>query len=238
MSLANRTHNVSYVKRIYGQEMKQASLLFAGLALIALAPPQLPQPAPTASSQSAQPAAWTAKDTHEGFTVAADPYSDPARTEEKFAKADPYKAGLLAVDVFLKNDTAYPVHVDLSTIRLDVDNPNGPRAHLPALNLEEAAKQIAHPNGPSLSVPHRLPPILSTGEDGRTRDAQKKLDPLTLQSDVVPPNGTLRGFLFFDVSGHYDLVPYASLYVPDVKSVAADNPMIYFDVPLQPKRPQ
>lgn len=235
MSHANGTHNVSYVKRIYGQEMKQALLLVGSLALVALAPPQLPQPTSASSAQAASPAAWTAKDTHEGFTVAADAYSDAARTKEKFAKADPYKAGLLAVDVFLKNDTAYPIHVDLSTIRLDVDNPDGPHAHLPALSLEETAKQIAHPEGASLPAPRRLPPILSTGEDGKTRDAQKKLDPLTLQSDVVPPNGMLRGFLFFDVSGHYDLVPYASLYVPDVKSVAADNPMIYFDVPLRPK---
>jgi hypothetical protein len=235
--LAGVTHNVSYMSCIYGQEMKRSSLLFASLVLLALAPSQLPQPGPGASSPAA-PSSWTAKDSHEGFTVAADAYSDPARTKEKFAKADPYKAGLLAVDVFLKNDTAYPVHVDLSTIRLDVDSPDGQRSHLPALNLEAAAKQIAHPEGPSLSVPHRLPPILSTGEDGKTRDAEKKLDPLALQSDVVPPNGTLRGFLFFDVSGHFDLVPYASLYVPDVKSVAADNPMIYFDVPLHPKRPQ
>jgi hypothetical protein len=237
VSLAGVTHNVSCVNRIYGQEMKQASLLFASLALIVLAPSQLPQSSPAASSPS-DPSAWTAKDSHEGFTVAADAYSDPSRTKDKFAKADPYKAGLLAVDVFLKNDTSYPVHVDLSTIRLDVDNPNGPRAHLPALTLDDAAKQIAHPNGPSLSVPHRLPPILSSGEDGKTRDAEKKLDPLALQSDVVPPNGTLRGFLFFDMSGHFDLVSYASLYVPDVKSVASDNAMIYFDVPLQAKHPQ
>lgn len=217
--------------------MKQASLLFASLALVVLAPSQLPQSSPAASSAAA-PSAWTAKDSHQGFTVAADAYSDPTRTKDKFAKADPYKAGLLAVDVFLKNDTSYPVHVDLSTIRLDVDNPNGPRAHLPALTLDDAAKQIAHPNGPSLSVPNRLPPIMSSGEDGKTRDAEKKLGPLALQSDVVPPNGTLRGFLFFDVSGHFDLVPYASLYVPDVKSVASDNAMIYFDVLLRPKHPQ
>lgn len=218
--------------------MKPALRLVAGLAFLSLGQPQLPQPAPAAASQAATPSAWTAKDSHEGFTVAADPYSDPARSKEKFAKADPYKAGLLAVDVFLKNDTGFPVHVDLSTIRLDVDSPNGPHSHLAALSPEEAAKQIAHPDGPPLSVPHRLPPILSSGEDGKTRDARKKLDPLALQSDVVPPNGTLRGFLFFDLSGHFELVPYASLYVPDVKSVAADNPMIYFDVPLRAKRPE
>lgn len=209
--------------------MKQASLLVATLALAPLL--QLPS-APVAPPT---PSSWTAKDSHQGFTVAADPYSDGARTKDKFAKADPYKAGLLAVDVFFKNDSGYPVHVDLSTVRLDVDSSDGQHFHLPALSLEQAARQIAHPNGPSLSPPRPLPPILSSNEDGKTRDAKNKLEPLALQSDVVPANGTMRGFMFFDVSGHFDLVPYASLYVPDVKSVASDNGMIYFEVPLGPK---
>lgn len=209
--------------------MKQASLLLASLVFLAMAPPQLPQPSPS------RPSAWAAKDTHEGFTVAADAYSDAARSKDKFAKADPYKAGVLAVDVFLKNDTAYPVHVDLSTVRLDVDSPDGQRLHLPSLSLGEAAKEIAHPKGPSLPTPHRFPSLGAPGEDGKARDVEAKLQLLALQADVVPPNGTLRGFVFFDVSGEFSVVSYASLYVPDVKSVASDSGMIYFDVPLAPK---
>jgi hypothetical protein len=212
--------------------MKPASLLIVTLAFVAMAPPQLPQPSPTT------PSTWAAKDSHEGFTVAADAYSDPARTKDKFAKADPYKAGILAVDVFLKNDTTYPVHVDLSTIRLDVDSPDGQRLHLPMLTLDEVAKQIAHPRGPSLPLPRRLPSLGTPGEDGKARDVEAKLQPLALQTDVVPPNGSTRGFVFFDVSSDFKVVSYASLYVPDVKSVASDNGMIYFEVPLAPKHPQ
>jgi hypothetical protein len=212
--------------------MKPASLFIVTLAFVAMAPPQLPQPTPST------PSTWAAKDSHEGFTVAADAYSDPARTKDKFAKADPYKAGLLAVDVFLKNDTAYPVHVDLSTVRLDIDSPDGQRLHLPMLSLDEAAKEVAHPRGPSLPFPHRLPSLGAPGEDSKVRDVEAKLQPLTLQTDVVPPNGSTRGFVFFDVSGDFKVVSYASLYVPDVKSVASDNGMIYFEVPLAPKHPQ
>jgi hypothetical protein len=217
--------------------MKQLSLSIFSLALLTLTSPQLPQPGASQAQQQTAPAAWAAKDSHEGFTVAADAYTDAARTKDKFAKADPYKAGILAIDVFLKNDTAYPVHVDLSTMRLDVDSPDGQHFHLPALTLKEAAMQIAHPNGPSLSVPHRLPPILSSDGDSKSRDVENKLQPLILQSDVVPSNGNTRGFVFFDVSGHFDMVPYASLYVPDVKSVASSDSMIYFDVALAPKHP-
>lgn len=212
--------------------MKPAPLLLASLVVVATAAAQLPQPIPST------PSTWTAKDSHEGFTVAADAYSDPARTKDKFAKADPYKAGLLAVDVLLKNETTYPVHVDLSTVRLDVDSPDGQRLHLPMLTLDEAAKEIAHPRGPSLPFPHRLPSLGATGEDSKVRDAEAKLQPMVLQADVVPPSGSVHGFVFFDVSGDFKVVSYASLYVPDVKSVASDNEMIYFEVPLAHKHPQ
>ncbi len=211
--------------------MKSAPLLLASLTLVVTAAVQLPQP--TASTST-----WAAKDNHEGFTVAADAYSDPARTKDKFAKADPYKAGLLAVDVLLKNDTTYPVHVDLSTVRLDVDSPDGQRLHLPMLTLDEAAKEIAHPRSPSLPLPRRLPSLGAPGEDGKARDVEAKLQPMVLQTDVVPPNGSVHGFVFFDVSGDFKVISYASLYVPDVKSVASDSGMIYFEVPLAPKHVQ
>jgi len=205
-------------------------LLLSSLALIPLAPFQLPQPA----ARTVPP--WVGKDSHQGLTVAADPYLDSDRSKAKFEKADPYKAGLLAIDVSFKNDTNIPIHVDLSTLRLDIDEPDGQRFHLPALTLAEAARQIAHPQGASLPRPHRFPSISPPGEDSKTRDVKDKLEPLALQADVVPPNGTIHGFVFFDVNNHFEAVPNASLYLPDVKSVTSDAGMIYFEVPLGPKQ--
>jgi hypothetical protein len=207
--------------------MKPALLLIAALALIATAASAPPQ------TQQADPSNWSAKDAHQGFTVAADAYSNAERSKKTFGKADPYKAGILAVDVFFKNDLKDPVHVDLSTIRLDVDGPNGQHFRLPALTAPQAAEQIAHPKAPSMPRP-RLPIPLPSGSS-KERSIEKKLTPFSLQSDVVPPNGTLRGMLFFDMGGHFELVPHSAVYIPDVKSVASENAMIYFDVPLGPK---
>ena len=87
---------------------------------------------------------WPAKDMHQNFVVAAQAYADAARSKEKFGKgADPYPAGLLAVEIYFRNDMKVPVHVDLSTIRLDVDDPNGQKFHLRALSLARAANDIA-----------------------------------------------------------------------------------------------
>ena len=209
--------------------MKQALLLLSSLALLPLVPFQLPQP----TAHAAPP--WVGKDSHQGLTVSADPYLDGDRSKAKFEKANPYKAGLLAIDVSFKNDTTAPIHVDLSTLRLEIDQPDGQRFHLPPLTLDEAARQIAHPQGASLPRPRRLPSISPPGDDSKARDIKNKLEPFALQADVVPPNGAIHGFVFFDMNNHFDAVPNASLYLPDVKSVTSDTAMIYFEVPLGPK---
>ncbi|HEV2221367.1 MAG TPA: hypothetical protein VGR84_00025, partial [Candidatus Acidoferrales bacterium] len=132
---------------------------------------------------------WPAKDMHQDFVVAAQAYADAARSKEKFGKgADPYPAGLLAVDVYFRNDMKFPVHVDLSTIRLDVNDPNGQKFHLEALSLARAANDIAHPNGPPAPTARRLP-IPFPGGDSKQQQVMDKLRPFTLQSDIVPPGG-------------------------------------------------
>jgi len=181
---------------------------------------------------------WAAKDAHQDFVVAAQAYGNAAQSKEKFGKgADPYPAGLLAVDVYFRNDMKLPVHVDLSTIRLDVDDPNGQKFHLEALRLAQAANDIAHPKGPPAPSARRLPIPFPSG-DSKQQEVMDKLRPFTLQSDIVPPGGTIHGCVFFDVSHHFDLVPHATLYVPDVKSVGSDTGLIYFEVALGHKHTQ
>ena len=218
--------------------MKIIPLLLAVFALT-LSPAlnaQLPSPAQAPSSSKSNS---TPTDSHQGFTVSADPYTDTTRAKKTFGKADPNKVGILAIDVSFRNDLNVPVHVDLSTISLDVKDSNGQHARLSALHVGVVAGRIAHPQGPSSPKPRHFPVPLPGGNlpgtDSKTRDIEDKLTPLSLQSDVVPPNGTLHGMIFFDVEGHFDVVPRSSLYVPDVKSVASETSMIYFEVPLGPQ---
>ncbi|MGH9709157.1 MAG: hypothetical protein ACRD37_01240 [Candidatus Acidiferrales bacterium] len=213
--------------------MMRNFLLFGALGLLGILPNVVPNTVP--QTQQTDPAKLP-QDAHQNFMVAADSYADAVRSKEKFGKgADPYPAGLLAVDVYFRNDTTEPVHVELSTIRLDVDDPNGQKFHLEALSLAQAASDIAHPKGPSAPIERRLPIPLPQG-DSKQQSVMDKLQPFTLQSDIVPPGRTIHGCVFFDVSHHFDLAPYATLYVPDVKSVASDAGLIYFEVALGPKR--
>ena len=62
------------------------------------------------------------------------------------------------------------------------------------------------------------------------------LRPLALDADIVPPMGMIQGFLFFDLSHEMSLADNASLYVPDVKLVPSNKPLIFFEVALGAKQ--
>jgi hypothetical protein len=193
----------------------------------------------SAPAQQIDPGTLAAKDQHQNFLVAAIPFPDAKTAKEKLGKVDAIKAGLLPVEVFFRNGTKDPVHVNLNTIRLDIDAPNGQRLHLRRLSLEQAASEITHPRGPSAPAARRFPPILGVPlRDSKQQDMMNKLQPLDFQTDVVPPGGTVHGFVFFDLNHDYDLVPFASLLVPNVKSVASSQEMIYFEVPLKGGTPR
>ncbi|HKW87261.1 MAG TPA: hypothetical protein VJN21_00735 [Candidatus Acidoferrales bacterium] len=189
-----------------------------------------------APQQGVDPSALANKDQHQGFLVAAVPYSDVSAAKEKLDKVDAIRAGVLPVEVYLRNTTSEPVHVDLKTIRLDIDVPNGQRLHLQSMTLEQAASEIAHPKGASAPTARRFPPIIPVPiHDSKEDEISGKLQPLMFQTDIVAPGATVRGFLFFDLNHNFDLVPFSTLYVPDVKSITSSQPMIFFEVALKPK---
>ena len=63
-----------------------------------------------------------------GLNVSADPYTDAERAKKKFGKANPIPAGILPVEVFLRNELDQPIRIDLSTIQLTVRPPEGQQA--------------------------------------------------------------------------------------------------------------
>ena len=91
-------------------------------------------------------------DQHSGLTVSVDPYTEAARTKDKFGKADPHDVGVLPIEVFLRNDSDQPMRVNLETVQLEVTLKNGVRQEVDWLRPEEVAQLIAHPAGrPTLS---------------------------------------------------------------------------------------
>jgi hypothetical protein len=215
------------------QHMVRAASLFAAAFLsCASAFAQANSPAGNPAPSAVRSADTLPQDKHEGMTVSADSYTEAARAKAKFGKANPLAVGILPVEVFLHNETAQPIHIDLTTIQLEVHFPSGRHQDVDWLTIGDVANAIAHPNGPPAPKTPRFPIGVPTGADKKADKLAEILRPFVLDGDIVPPMATIHGFLFFDLGQDMSLADGASLYLPDVTNLPSKKPLMFFEVLL------
>jgi hypothetical protein len=186
----------------------------------------------SAFAQAAPSAPPLPQDKHEGITLSIDAYTRVARGKEKFGKANPLAVGILPVEIFFKNETNLPVKIDMDTIQLEVRSASGGHQDLDSLDLLQVASAVAHPSGPSRPKMRRFPIGVSLPKDDKRDKMLEVLKPMALDADIVPPMGTIHGFLFFDVAGNIPAPGDASIYVPDLTVATSNKTLMFFEVAL------
>ncbi|MGH9740274.1 MAG: hypothetical protein ACRD4X_17060 [Candidatus Acidiferrales bacterium] len=186
-------------------------------------------PAQTNSSAASEAQASLPHDQHDGITVSAAPLTNVSRAKHIFGKANPLSAGILPVEVFLRNDTNEPIQVGLDTIALDIHYQNGRMDGVDSLAPAQVAGAIAHPHGPSPRE-RRFPIGMGPIGDKKVDRLTDILRPLSLSSDIVPPMGAVHGYLFFDLQHNMSLIDESSLYIPDAVVIPSKKPLIFFEV--------
>jgi hypothetical protein len=186
------------------------------------------------------PAKLPAHDSHQGILVACDAYRSPKRAKKTFGKENPVKAGILPVEVYIRNSTRWPVAVKLGAVRLEVVTPGSSRDQLDPMSAGDVARDILHPKPASLGVPRpRLPiPIPEMGRGGKWRKLRDKLQELSFPAAVVAPGATVHGFFYFDLAGDFDALRYARFYVPDMKFLGNTQPIMFFEADFHPSGSQ
>jgi hypothetical protein len=196
--------------------------------------------AAAAARAQVDPSSLPAHDAHEGLLVAADPYQDAARYKARFGKKNPYDAGIVAIDVFLRNDNDKPIRLERETIRLLVAPPGYDRQRLELLEIEDVVDRILNKGGPNPTVPRRPFPNRGpkVGRSKEWKELEASLRSVALEADILPPRSTMHGVVFFDLSHHYDWLPYARLYLPDLKFLENNRALLFFEVDLSRVRPR
>lgn len=196
--------------------------------------------APRAIAQNARPAA--AQDAHEGLTVLADPWTEPALYKQHFHKKIPLTAGIAAVYVTFQNDTGDSLRVNLDRIRLLVTISEDNRQDLTPLPPADVADRILSGNsGDPTAKRSRIPIPLSGPKVGRTKewaDLEKAARDAGVSGSVVPPHGRAQGLLFFDMAGQFDMLSTAHLYIPEIVSLEKNKALFYFDIDLAKRVPR
>jgi hypothetical protein len=204
--------------------------------LIPLAVLAIPALYPAAIQQRSvsKPITTASLDSHDGLTVAADPWLSAERYKSTFPKKSPYGAGVLAIKVTFRNDSDDSIKIGLGRIRLNLTFGENNRQDLPALDSEQLADAVLRPKLKGTSKP-RIPLPLPTSPGGRDKhwEEYKKLaEDAGLHASVVAPHASIEGLLYFDLQNQFDLLQDARLYIPELLALEKNRNLMYFDIDL------
>lgn len=191
---------------------------------------------PTPARAPVDPAALPAHDTHQGLLIAVDPYTSADRYKDKFGKHSPYDAGLIAIDVFFRNDNDIPVRVNLRTMELLVAFPGESRQHINPLSPEEVADRVLakRPKDPTPRFPVPRVGAPPSPHNKEWEEFAGNLRAAAVNTDLLPPHATTHGFVYFDIDGHYDWIANARFEVPDLAFMNNPKPLFFFEIDLGP----
>jgi hypothetical protein len=175
-------------------------------------------------------------ESHEGLTVSALPWTEPAQYKEKFPKKSPLSAGVLAVQVVFRNDSDESMQVNLERIRLAVQLDADNRQEVESLTADQLADAVLRPAAKDPTARRKLPiPIgggPKAGKDKHWTELQGEAQNAGVPSGIIGAHNTVQGLLYFDLQNQFDLLQTARLYIPDVKLMQQNRALTYFDIDL------
>jgi hypothetical protein len=186
-------------------------------------------------AQSVTPSA-AAAESHEGVTITAQPWTEPADYKPRFPKKTPLTAGLVGVQVTIQNDSAAAVRVNLERIRLILTLDEESRQNLTPLAPEDVAELILKGGSSDptatrkrIPLPMGMPKTSRSKEWTQIEDAARAAG---VPGSVIPAHGKVQGLLYFDLAGQYDLLRSARLYIPEVTNIEKGRSLLYFELEL------
>jgi hypothetical protein len=178
------------------------------------------------------------KDSHEGVTITVEPWTQANRYKEKFPKRSPFSKGIVAIQVSFRNDTDQGLKVNLQRIRLLVLVSEDNRQELTPLSAEDVADSVMLKENGKDPTAKRVPlpiPIPTKGRPSRDsnwttlRDACQNAG---VPTSIIAAHSSVEGLMYFDLRGEIDLLQSAHMYVPNIVSMADNQPLSYFDIAL------
>jgi len=214
------------MRRVYYNPMRKLTLF---LTIFAISLPT----ARKAVCQQAASLKTNSLESHEGVTITARPWTEPALYKEKFKKS-PYAAGMIAIEVVFRNDSEDSMKVNLERIRLNVTLSEDDRQALSPLSPEEGADVITRPGAKDVTARRSPIPLGSpkVGRDKKWTEVEQSLRDAGVQSSVVAPHSSVKGLLYFDLRSQFDLLNAAHLYIPEIVALEKNHGLMYFEIDL------
>ena len=215
--------------KVYYNPMRKLTLILPFLVASLLA-------AQPRASQQQSSLKTSSLESHEGMTITARPWTDPALYKEKFPKKSPFAAGIIAIQVAFRNDSDESMKINLERIRLNVTLSEEDHQSLYPLSPDEAADVIVNPGAKDPTKSRKKFPFPTgapkVGHDKHWAEVQKSVEEAGVQSSIVAPHSTVQGLLCFDLRSQFELLNSAHLYVPEILAIEKNRGLLYFEIDL------
>ncbi len=206
--------------------------MFRGILILALFAP-LGAPAQSAPPD---PTSLPTRDAHQDLTVVADPYLRADRyKKEIFGKESFYVVGIVAIDVYFRNDNNSPIRLNPDTIQLVISVPGQDRQRLDALSPEDVADRTLLKGDSNIRVRRPFPFPGSSPGGGKSKDwisMTNTIRSVALGTDILPPHATTHGFIFFDMNHDFSAIRNSHLYIPDLAFMTDKKALLFFEIDL------
>jgi hypothetical protein len=214
--------------------------------LLAICAATLPAQTSTSAKTSTDSTAKTSappkaafSDSHEGVTIGIDPWTQASLYKEKFPKKSPFSKGIVAIHVSFRNDTDHGLKVNLQSVRMLVQISEDNRQELAPLSPDDVADTVLLKDNGKDPTARRNPlpiPLPSSGvhsaRDSKWTELRDACQNAGVPSNVLAAHSTVEGLIYFDIRGELDLLQSAHMYFPNITSMGDNQPLSYFDIPL------
>lgn len=214
------------MSKVYYNLPRKLALFLPGVAMLL-------STAQTGIAKQASSLKTSALESHEGMTISAQPWTNPAQYKEKFHKS-PYAAGIVGVQVTFRNDSDDSLKVNLERIRLNITLSEEDHQALNPLTSEDAADVILKPATKNLGRSRFPIPIggPKVGHDKKWVEMEQELRDAGVKASIVAPHSSVQGLLYFDLRSQFDLLANARLYVPSIVALEKNHELLYFEIDL------
>jgi hypothetical protein len=164
------------------------------------------------------------KQTTDGLTIAAEPFTTDDQAKDAFGKLNPWRYNILPVLVVIRNDS--PNAIRLEKLHFEYDLPD--RSKIDAMPAADV-KYSQGPGRPRLTVS----PIggLGVGKGKRPLNVPE-IEIRAFSAKMLPPGDVASGFIYFETDIYS---AGASLYITGLQNAATGKDLYYFEVPLSGK---
>lgn len=173
----------------------------------------------------AKPAdAYPARDSHEGVTIAAEPFDTPEETKEVFGKNDPLRVGILPILVVIQNNSDRTIKLENLSIRFITRD----RQNLEPTPVDVVAARVTGKTDYSRSpVPSPIPKI---SRAPKTKGIEVMVH--AFNAPIVSAKSNASGFFYFETGRRGDWLSGATLFLNQLIWANDSQPLLYFEIDL------